>query len=161
MGLSQDLLGSELLAIWLCPLQHTQLISEVQVSSIPQLLLSWGSFHGLGLSNLLGSPRQLRIHRYQWPLMAYLQGLQPCLAVPASAALHDLFMPSKSASPEWPLRITKSSCQHEVQLCPALTTIFILLTLQKYSQILPQWCWSLVNHSPSWPVSVIPVKASC
>ena len=63
----------------------------------------------------------------------------------ASAALHDPFMPWKPVPPGWLLHITKSSHSMRYNL-GYLWNSFFVLPENNSQKILPQWCWSLLNH---------------
>jgi hypothetical protein len=63
----------------------------------------------------------------------------------ASAALHDPFMPSKPVPPGWLLHITKSNCSMRYNLGYLWNTASVL-SKNTSEKMLPQWCWSLLNH---------------
>lgn len=67
----------------------------------------------------------------------------------ASAVLHYVFMPSKPIALERLLHTTKFDCQHKVHtMLATYEHSWHVMTLGKhFSENLPHWCWSLINHS--------------
>lgn len=100
-------------------------------STVPSLSSLWNTL-------VLGLPLQLRLHLYygySWPLC---KNSSPTMWCKASAALHDLFMPS-----------TPVLWGHSCHVQPLAWNLALphRVPLGNTSQkILPQWFWTLNNH---------------
>lgn len=94
--------------------------------------LPWGFYYNRGCRFTSG---------LSWPPFRDSSTATHCQA---SVAPHDLFIPSKSVTPDKVLHITNFSCQHEVQDWLPQEHSFWVLTLRKH---LPEdFAWSLVHH---------------
>ena len=119
--------------------------SRLQMPVLHCCCCSWWSSHGTGISKTLHDPFSPgpSIATEAAPSPMAFHGLSQCRA---SAALRDPLHAFKTSTTWVTLAHYQVQLQHEVQPWLSLEHNLLVLSENTSQKILPQLCWSLLNH---------------